>query len=238
MERKICFILDAGTWGRWGGLLPKGRLPPHLDKWGRVFIDGGRRLHAETAQSALTVVLRLVTWWTDQCHLDCFRCSNSSIPASVCFHFFEGNSRSCDSCCHGYSLAITRLSLPPPGGAFIIYKRAHRTWLRILLRAPEEELKMLDFAYWLNYYYLVCFDCFPLFLHFLVSPIKLTLWLKCFHRQKAGWGHRVGRWGRTLRSCSISVPQGLHPNHPSASISSPQTSSCVIIPAFGHYWKL
>ena len=28
-------------------------------------------------------------------------------------------------------------------------------------------------------------DCFPLFLHFLTSVIKLILWLKFFHRQKA-----------------------------------------------------
>ena len=32
-------------------------------------------------------------------------------------------------------------------------------------------------------------DCFPLFLHFLISLIKLILWLKFFHRQKAGRGH-------------------------------------------------
>lgn len=33
------------------------------------------RLHADTAQSALTVNLKLVTWWSDQCHFDCFTCS-------------------------------------------------------------------------------------------------------------------------------------------------------------------
>ena len=38
-------------------------------------------------------------------------------------------------------------------------------------------------------YYLVLLDCFPLFLHFLTSLIKLILWLKFFHRQKAGGGH-------------------------------------------------
>ena len=79
----------------------------------------------------------------------------------------------------------------------------------------------LDFAYWLTYYYSGSWDCFPLFLRFLISPIKLILWPKRFHRQKAGWGHGVGRWRRTLRSCSVSPPQGLHANHPSAWISSP-----------------
>ena len=43
------------------------------------------------------------------------------------------------------------------------------------------------------YYYLVLLDCFPLFLHFLTSLIKLILWLKFFHRQKAGGGHGGAR---------------------------------------------
>ena len=56
-----------------------------------------------------------------------------------------------------------------------------------------------DFAYCPNYCF-VLFECFPLFLHFLSSLIKLILWLKFFHRQKAGRGHGVG-WagGRTIR---------------------------------------
>ena len=36
----------------------------------------------------------------------------------------------------------------------------------------------------LHYYYLVFFDCLPLFLHFLTSLIKFTLWLKFFQRQR------------------------------------------------------
>ena len=40
-----------------------------------------------------------------------------------------------------------------------------------------------------QHYYLVSFDCFPLFLHVLTSLIKLILQLKLFHRQKAGKGH-------------------------------------------------
>ena len=39
----------------------------------RAFIDGGRGLRAETAQSALTVVLKLVMRWSDQRPLDCFK---------------------------------------------------------------------------------------------------------------------------------------------------------------------
>ena len=82
------------------------------------------------------------------------------------------------------------------------YKAAHRMRLRILSVALEKELKVLDFAHWVHYYYLVSFDCFPLFLYFLTSLVKFILWLNCFHRQKAG----LGTWStRTIRSCSISM---------------------------------
>ena len=59
MERKVCFILDAGNQGR--GQTPVQRPTPFPDnQWARAFIDGGRGLCAETAQSALTVILKLV----------------------------------------------------------------------------------------------------------------------------------------------------------------------------------
>ena len=44
-----------------GGLLSKKRLLlPTNNHWARAFIDGGRGLHVETAQSALTVIFKLV----------------------------------------------------------------------------------------------------------------------------------------------------------------------------------
>ena len=59
MERKVCFILDAGNQGR--GQTPVQRPTPLPDnQWARAFIDGGRGLRAETSQSALTVILKLV----------------------------------------------------------------------------------------------------------------------------------------------------------------------------------
>jgi len=39
----------------------------------------------------------------------------------------------------------------------------------------EEELKILDFVSQLYYYYFVLLDCFPFFLHFVTSLIKLIL---------------------------------------------------------------
>ena len=62
----------------------------------------------------------------------------------------------------------TQLTFPTWWG-FSISKTAPRTWLRILSIALEEEIKVLDFVYCLNYYYFVLLDCFPLFLHFLTS---------------------------------------------------------------------
>ena len=50
----------------------KVRLPPADSQWARAFIDRGRGPRAETARSALTVVLKLVMRWSDQHHLDCF----------------------------------------------------------------------------------------------------------------------------------------------------------------------
>ena len=42
------------------GLLLKGPLLTTHNWWARAFIDRGKELHAETAQSALTVILELV----------------------------------------------------------------------------------------------------------------------------------------------------------------------------------
>ena len=58
------------------------RLTPPADKWARAFkgefqgcIVKGKGLHSETAQSALTVILRLVMQWSDQHHLGYFKYS-------------------------------------------------------------------------------------------------------------------------------------------------------------------
>ena len=57
-------------------------------------------------------------------------------------------------------------------------------WSGLLCLPPAD-------AWWL--YYLVFVDCFPLFLHFLTSLVKLLLWLKFFHKQKARGGHGGGQ---------------------------------------------
>ena len=78
---------------------------PQPDNQGeRAFLD--REGHMQKQQLALTVILKLVMWWSDQRHLDCFKYSYSSVPRSVYFYFLETNSQNCGSLCHGYSLVI------------------------------------------------------------------------------------------------------------------------------------
>ena len=64
-----------GTWGE-GGLMSKSQLPTVREQellrgsFGDVHVDGGG--YMETAQSALTVILKLVNQW---CDLDFFKYS-------------------------------------------------------------------------------------------------------------------------------------------------------------------
>ena len=94
VEGKVYFIWDAGNWngsGRWVQRLTFPFCTPPLSTWAplspshthpalgmatdnqraRAFIDGGRGIHAEKAQSALTTILKLVMQ-SDKCHLDFF----------------------------------------------------------------------------------------------------------------------------------------------------------------------
>ena len=62
MKRKVCFISDGGKWGavgRWT-FVQRPTLPSLTVSGARAFIDRWRGLHAETAQSALTVIYKLV----------------------------------------------------------------------------------------------------------------------------------------------------------------------------------
>lgn len=57
MERKLCFVLEAGNLVEGGRWIPVRKPTPLNDK--RAFIDGGRGPRAGTAPSPLTVVLKL-----------------------------------------------------------------------------------------------------------------------------------------------------------------------------------
>ena len=63
VERKVCFISDAGNWRgsvKRVDICPKADSRSADDQWSRALIDRRRVLHAETVQSALTVILKLV----------------------------------------------------------------------------------------------------------------------------------------------------------------------------------
>ena len=69
MERKVYFLSDSSWAGAGHRNLSKGQLPFHWRPWGKSFYrekaaEGGVRgeggmLHAETAQSSLTVIFKL-----------------------------------------------------------------------------------------------------------------------------------------------------------------------------------
>ena len=74
LEKKICLNLEAGNYGGEGGLMSKGTISgQELVKGSfRGSVGRGRKLHAKTAQSALTVILKLAMWSSEKHHLDCF----------------------------------------------------------------------------------------------------------------------------------------------------------------------
>ena len=72
---KFALFWIPATGGGEGRRLSEGWLPPTDSQWARAFIDRGRGLHAITAQSALTVILKLVMQRSDPNHLDCFQYS-------------------------------------------------------------------------------------------------------------------------------------------------------------------
>jgi len=65
-------------------------------------------LRAERAQTALSVILKLVTCGLTSIML--IKYYSFSIPESVCPHFFQAKSQNHGSLCHGYSLVIMSLT--------------------------------------------------------------------------------------------------------------------------------
>ena len=96
-------VLDGG-----GRCLSKADSPPMDNQWVRAFIDRGRGSHAETVQSALTIILKLAIGGLISVILIVLGTVNLQFQ----FHFFEANSQNCGSLCHGYSLIIMKLTSP------------------------------------------------------------------------------------------------------------------------------
>ena len=112
---------------------PKGQLPPTDNQWATAFTGGGRGLHAETAQSAPTVILKLIAFSTVSLQFPvwCVPISLRAVPGIVVAYVMVVIWPS-----HSYIL--------PPDRGFVIYKSAQKTWLGILSIALEEKLSVLD----------------------------------------------------------------------------------------------
>ena len=127
--------------GRGGRHLSKGQLPPTTgNQSGRRFYRqrlGSGELHAETAQSALTFISKLVIGGLTSVILVVLSTVNLQFR-SICSHCFEVISPNCGSLCHGYGLVIMQLISPTWG--FSLCKTAYSIWLRILSIALEKEL--------------------------------------------------------------------------------------------------
>ena len=61
VERKICFLSDASNWQGEQTSVQRLTPDPLATSGARTFIDRRRGLHAEMAQSSLTVIFKLVT---------------------------------------------------------------------------------------------------------------------------------------------------------------------------------
>ena len=60
VERKVCFISESGNGeGRADSCPNADSFPTTDNQWATALVGGGRGLHVETAQSALTVILKL-----------------------------------------------------------------------------------------------------------------------------------------------------------------------------------
>ena len=173
-------------WASWAERMETARPWEHrlLGEWSELLQD----------QSALTVILILVMQWSDQRHPDCFKCSSSSVPGSVCSHFtwsqfselwqlmsWLQSGHRVVNCFHlvGVSVSIRQLTGMAQNIIYSPWEGTKGPWLclltKLLLFCPVSLLFSAS-----------------AFSHFL---IQLILWLKFFHRQKAGRGHGRGVGG-------------------------------------------
>ena len=139
----LFWMLVTGGEGR-ADTCPKANSPTTDNQGARAFIDGGRWLHVKTAQSALTVILKLVIGGLTSIILIVLR----RVSLQFQGQFVPIPLRPVLGTVVAYVMATVWSSryLLPPGGGFSIYKRAHRIQLRILSMALEKELNVLEFV--------------------------------------------------------------------------------------------
>ena len=132
--------------GGWTSVQRRTPLPANDGQWTRAVIGWGRELHGETAQSALTVIFKLVIGGLTS-RILIILSTVSLFSFSVGLIPFPWGQ---------FSELWQLMSWLQPGHhvvnlstwcrGFSIYKTAHRTWLRISSITLEKELKVLDCA--------------------------------------------------------------------------------------------
>ena len=98
----------------------------------------------------------------------------------------------------------------------------------------KKEINVFDYAWWLNYYSLISFDSFPLFLKFLTSLINLIPWLKFFHRWKACWGPE----GREDHRCLFHFSMRTAPGSNRLRTLPKNERNTIISKLSGQYWQI
>ena len=157
-----------------------------------AFLDrSGGWLTAETAQSAPTVIFKLVMSGLTSAILT-FRYSLSSVPGSVCSHFFVASSQNCSSSCCGQSLVIMELTSPPGVSASIrqLTGCSSACYLQPLRKHWRALALLSDYMIIMSSPLTVSFVS-----AFLTSPIKLILWLK-FSTDRRQAKYVLGAGGR------------------------------------------
>ena len=144
LERKVLYFRCQQLWERVADICPKADSPSDKQRV-RAFVDraGGRGLHAERAQSSLTVIFKLVISGLTGIILVVLGTVNLQLGV----HFFP-------FLCSQFLKLWQLMSWTQSGHhvvnfstwGFGIYKTAHIIWLRILSIALETELKVLDYA--------------------------------------------------------------------------------------------
>ena len=116
VESKVFFISDAcNCGGRVVDIHPQVGSPYPCNQWGKSFYRH-KQGWGTTCRNSIVISdshLQIGHQWFDQRHVGCFRYSQSSVPASICSHFFVASYRNCGSSCPWNSLVIMMLISPP-----------------------------------------------------------------------------------------------------------------------------
>ena len=112
----------------------------------RELLQAERGGYMKKKKSALTVILKLVLQWSHQHYLDCFKYSQSSVPGSICFHFFRARFLEPWKLLSWLQPGHHVVNFFYPEDVSISTKELTRHGSEYHFQALEEEQKVLDFV--------------------------------------------------------------------------------------------